>query len=290
MGHFHQRLDAAEAQLRVEQVLLVGPLSCAEQLALRGEEERRKFRSPAIALERRCPPALQFEGMTELEMDVGVAWGLRQRCPVRRLSLPQPPGILQHVAVLDADVGASRRERDHSAVGFRSAGIVVRVPQAVRFTDMGFAGLLVRQLCQRALDSGLHDFGGWNTAVGQQSLGVSVGGDRLLLSPGQLQQMRQLEVDVAILGRLRQRLTVGCFRLLVASQLLEHVAELHADICAAGVERQRSAIKSRRPCVCTAVTGLIASPSEPPRPTPVIHQIVEKPHIDLPRNLGGRPM
>ena len=180
---------------------LADPLSRAEQLALWCDQKRRQLRRPAITPERDSAPPLGLEGMTELKMDVGVVRRPRQRRSVGDLGLLQPPRILEHVAVLDANVGAGRRERDRRPVGFCRRGIVSRIPQAVTVADTGFGALPVLCRCRCGLlGPERAELGSRSIAVGQQSRRLPVRGDRLLFAPGQLQQMPQLEVNVAVVG------------------------------------------------------------------------------------------
>lgn len=137
--------------MRLEQPLLTGAFARAEQLAVRGHQEWRQFRGTAIAIERVGTAALKLEGMAELEMHVSVGRSARQRRSVYRLSLLQPPGVLQHVAVLDADVVAGRLQRDCSPVSLRRSCIVARIAPAISVADMGFTGLVRWRLHRRIL-------------------------------------------------------------------------------------------------------------------------------------------
>ena len=121
--------------------------------------------------------------MTELEMNVGVIRRPRQPLSISRLGLRQPPGVLQHVAVLHADVGARRCQPNRVLVGRRPPGIVPRVPQAIPVTDKGFDRLWGR--CLRRLRGPQRDeLDSRGSAVRQQSLGVAKGCDRLLYATG----------------------------------------------------------------------------------------------------------
>src|ERR1700730_13968892 len=78
--------------------------------------------------------------MTKLQMEIGVLGGLRQGAAIGRLTLGEPPRILQHVAELNADVGAQWGDLERGALGAGRLGIAPGVAQAVPVSDMRLAG------------------------------------------------------------------------------------------------------------------------------------------------------
>src|SRR6266446_3112034 len=203
--------------------------------------------------------------MPELEMNVGVIWRPRQPFPISRLGFRQPPGVLQHVAVLDADVGSRRRQSNRVPVSRSRVYIIPRVPQAVPLEDIGFARLLGRRHRLLRDHPERAELGGRGSTVRQQSLGVAIGGNRLLFAPGQLQQVSQLQMDVAIFGGLRQRQTVGRFRFGVTPLFLQHVAQLNSQVGSSGAESQRQRVELCRQGICLAAPSPIRSTSQLPR-------------------------
>jgi len=72
-------------------------------------------------------------------MDVAVIGSFAEGLPIGRFCLRRPPGVLQHVGVLDADVGTQRRHRQHRRVGFGGSSVLAGVAQPVGVADLRLA-------------------------------------------------------------------------------------------------------------------------------------------------------
>jgi len=76
-------------------------------------------------------------------VDFGVGRSINQRGAIGRFGVGQATRILQHVAELDADVGAPRDEGEGERVGLRRAAAIADVAQAVARGDVCIGGDLI---------------------------------------------------------------------------------------------------------------------------------------------------
>ena len=69
-------------------------------------------------------------------MNVGVIGFFNQRGPVSRLGFVQLSRILQHIAVLDAQIGAFRCQLQRPGIGVRRCGKLARIAQLIALSPV----------------------------------------------------------------------------------------------------------------------------------------------------------
>ena len=143
----HDRLDTAGRQPALEQLMLVIEGAGEKQFAQRFRIVRPQRRGLAVGGDRLVVPALQFQGMAELQMNIGISGRFGEGLAVDRFRLGRPPRIFQHVGVLDADIGAFRRERQGRRIGLGGGRVLPAVAQPVAFADLRLA---IRGFCGAA--------------------------------------------------------------------------------------------------------------------------------------------
>ncbi len=143
----HDRLDAAGREPALEQLMLIVERAGEKQFAQRFGIVRPQRCGAAVGSDRLVMSALQLQGVAELQMRIGISRRFGEGLAIHRLCLGRPTRILQHVGVLDTDIGAFRRERQGYRIGLRGRRVLPAVAQPVAFADLRLA---IRGFCGAA--------------------------------------------------------------------------------------------------------------------------------------------